>query len=76
MNTSNLLSLIDAEIAVLKQTRALLSTDAPAKPTRGRPKGSTNAPAKKKRNLSPEGRKRIIEGVKRRWAAKKKAAGK
>jgi hypothetical protein len=29
---------------------------------------------KKKRNLSPEGRKRIAEAVKRRWAAQKKAA--
>jgi hypothetical protein len=29
---------------------------------------------KKKRNLSPEGRKRIAEAVKRRWAAQRKAA--
>jgi hypothetical protein len=31
---------------------------------------------KKKRNLSPEGRKRIAEAVKKRWAAQKAAAGK
>ena len=30
-------------------------------------------PAKKKRNLSPEGRKRIADAVKKRWAAQKKA---
>jgi hypothetical protein len=33
-------------------------------------------PAKKKRNLSPEARKRIVEAVKKRWAAKKAAAAK
>jgi hypothetical protein len=32
--------------------------------------------AKKKRNLTPEGRKRIAEAVKRRWAEQKKAAAK
>jgi len=31
---------------------------------------------KKKRNISPEGRKRIAEAVKRRWAEAKKASGK
>ncbi len=31
---------------------------------------------KKKRNLSPEGRKRIAEAVKKRWAAQKAAAAK
>jgi len=29
---------------------------------------------KKKRNLSPEGRKRIAEAVKRRWEKQRKAA--
>jgi len=31
--------------------------------------------AKKKRNLSPEGRRRIAEAVKRRWAEQKKRTG-
>lgn len=31
---------------------------------------------KKKRNLSPEGRKRIAEAVKKRWAAQKTAEAK
>jgi hypothetical protein len=31
---------------------------------------------KKKRNLSPEGRKRIADAVKKRWAAQKAAEGK
>ena len=34
------------------------------------------AKKKKKRNLSPEGRKRIAEAVKKRWAAQKAAAAK
>jgi hypothetical protein len=60
-----------------------------SKPRRGRPKGSTNAaktvtvkavktvkPAKRKRNLSPEGRKRIAEAMKRRWVERRSAASK
>jgi hypothetical protein len=55
---------------------------------RGRPKGSKNVakaakavkvakPAKKtKRKLSPEGRKRIADAMKRRWAERRKEAGK
>jgi acyl-CoA reductase-like NAD-dependent aldehyde dehydrogenase len=58
---------------------------------RGRPKGSKNVttaakaakavkiakPAKAtKRKLSPEGRKRIAEAMKRRWAERRKEAGK
>ena len=79
MDTRNLLSLIDAEIATLKQARALIAgTETVAvteKRKPGRPKSvpAPVAPAKKKRNLSPEGRKRIQEAVKRRWAAAKKA---
>jgi hypothetical protein len=40
----------------------------------GRPKKSEGAPGKTKRKLSPEGRARIIAALKKRWAAKKKAA--
>ena len=60
-----------------------------SKPRRGRPKGSTNVgktvavkaiatpkPAKRKRNLSPEGRKRIADAMKRRWAEQRKDAPK
>jgi hypothetical protein len=68
MALSDILASIDREIGQLQQARALLSGAAapPAKRKAGRPK---------KRNLSPEGRKRIAEAVKRRWAAQKKAAG-
>lgn len=81
MKTTEILTQLDAEIAKLKQARTLLSgsNEHPIeiitrKP--GRPK-STAAPAptakKKMRNLSPEGRARIAEAVRRRWAAQKKA---
>jgi hypothetical protein len=70
----------------------LTGNAAPApRKTAGRPKKSASAPKKaatvasaaakpakkkKKRNLSPEGRKRIAEAVKKRWAAQKAAAAK
>ena len=66
----------------MQQVRALLSggTPQPAKKQAGRPKKvaaavapATAKPVKKRRKLSPEGRKRIVEALKRRWAATKKA---
>jgi hypothetical protein len=73
MGVSEILVQIDREIAQLQQARALLAgstTSASRKvaaPTAGKA-------AKKKRNLTPEGRKRIAEAVRRRWAEQKKAA--
>jgi hypothetical protein len=84
MAVSDILASIDREIAQLQQARAVLagSTAPVAKKKVGRPRkaaaeavSAAPKPAKKKkRNLSPEGRKRIAEAVKRRWAAQKKAA--
>jgi hypothetical protein len=83
MDVSRILSEIDAEIARLQQARAALSAigaSGTVAPRRGRPKGSTNkkAAAKpgRKRNLTPEGRKRIAEAMKRRWAERRSAATK
>ena len=77
MSLTGILAEIDNEIETLKRARALLSNEAVAKRGPGRPKGSVNVagpkPAKKKRNLSPEARKRIQDAVKLRWAAHKKA---
>jgi hypothetical protein len=82
MEIKQILAALDTEIARLHHAKALLSggTTAPsAKRGPGRPK-STSAPvvapkpAKKKRNLSPEGRARIAAAVKARWAKQKKAA--
>ena len=75
MQVSEILSEIDKEIARLQQVRSLLAGETP-KTRRGRQKSATSAPApaKKaaKRRLSPEGRKRIAEAMKRRWAERKK----
>ncbi len=85
MDVSKIVAEIDAKIASLQQARAALigldELNVIEKPRRGRPKGSTNAakavaktvakPAKRKRNLSPEGRKRIAEAMKRRWAERR-----
>ena len=81
MDVSKIVAEIDAKIASLQQARAVLvGLDADVsivtKPRRGRPKGSTKAakaaaavkPSKRKRNLTPEGRKRIADAMKRRWA--------
>ena len=73
MGVSEILAHIDREIAQLQQARALLSGSANLK------KGVLVAAAdkkagKKKRNLTPEGRKRIAEAVKRRWERQRKAS--
>ncbi len=88
MQVSRIVAEIDAQIAKLQQARALLSEagSATVKSGPGRPKGSRNvasakaAPAAKpasakpakKRKLSPEGRKRIADAMKRRWAERRK----
>lgn len=77
MDIKKILAEIDGEIARLQQVRAALSGigESTTGKKRGRPKGSTNAvkPGKrKKRNLSPEGRKRIADAMKRRWAERRK----
>ena len=81
MAISDILASIDYDIAQLRQARALLSGGAATAPKKaaGRPKkAAAVAPvatkSAKKRNLSSEGRKRIVEAVKKRWAAKKAAA--
>ncbi len=88
MEVSRILAEIDAQISKLQQARELLAPAAP-KATKGpgRPKGSKNAKktapapaaaavAPRKRKLSPEGRKRIAEAMKRRWAERRKQAAK
>jgi hypothetical protein len=67
-----ILAQIDLEIARLQQARALLaSTEITGK--RGQTARTVAKPTKKKRNLTPEGRARIAEAVKRRWAKQKVA---
>ncbi len=79
MEVSRILEEIDAQIAKLQQARELLSgTAAKTSKGRGRPKGSKNAKAAapRKRKISPEGRKRIAEAMRRRWAERRKLAAK
>ena len=82
MEVSEIIAQIDAQISKLQQARALLAGRPTAPVGRGRPKGSKNvtpvaAPTKKaKRKLSPEGRKRIADAMKRRWADRRKQIAK
>lgn len=74
---------IDEEISRLQQARALLTGEA-TKRGPGRPKASAtiSKPAKaakvgkRKRRLSPEGRKRIADAMRKRWAERKKQQAK
>ena len=81
MDVSHILSEIDAEIARLQQARtaltAIAGTGTVAAPRRGRPPKNAVAPeakastTRRKRNLTPEGRKRIADAMKRRWAERR-----
>jgi hypothetical protein len=82
MGLAEILASIDREIATLQRARTLLAVGTGGAKKRGRPsktaavvKALINKPAKKrkKRNLTPEGRKRIAEAQKRRWDARRKA---
>jgi hypothetical protein len=92
MAISEILASIDHDIAQLQKAKALLSGGAAPAPKKaaGRPKKVVAAPKKAaeaapaatkparkmKRILSPEGRQRIADAAKKRWAAKKAAAAK
>jgi hypothetical protein len=80
VEVTQIIAEIDAQIQKLQQARALLADAAqPARSGRGRPKGSTNgvtaSAGKRKRKLTPEGRKRIAEAMKKRWADRRKQVG-
>jgi hypothetical protein len=81
VEVSRIIAEIDAQISKLQQARNLLAgtTTPVVRSGRGRPKGSKktvaaaapSAPASK-RKLSPEGRKRIADAMKKRWAERRK----
>ena len=90
MEVSVIIAGIDDLIAKLQRARGILGTELPhevGKTHRGRPKGSKNADATqeplptadkvtaKKHKVSPEGRKRIADATRRRWAELRKTAG-
>ncbi len=85
MEVSRIVAEIDAQISKLQQARALLAGTPVARTGPGRPKGSKNSAAPvatpptktpRKRKLSPEGRKRIADAMKKRWADRRKQAAK
>jgi hypothetical protein len=86
VEVNRIIAEIDAQILKLQQARALLAattTTSAARISRGRPKGSRNAAASatpattpRKRKLSPEGRKRIADAMKKRWAERRKQTAK
>ena len=80
MSMSEILASVDREIALLKQVRVLLVGALDSTPSKKRSKTSKAAAkpakkvvAKKKRRLSPEGRKRIADAVRRRWEVQRKS---
>lgn len=86
MEVNSIIAEIDAQIQKLTEARRILQGVAASSPAvkagRGRPKGSKKSAAAStatktttgKRRLSPEGRKRIAEAMKRRWAERRKSA--
>ena len=68
MTSPDLLFLIDAEISRLEQARALIAEVARSQYT------VATAKPRKKRTLSPEALKRIVEAQRKRWAKLKKPA--
>lgn len=76
MEVNRIIAEIDAQISKLQQARALLAGTTTGHTGRGRPKGSKNGATStktpRKRKLSPEGRKRIADAMKKRWAERRK----
>jgi hypothetical protein len=70
MNTNEILSQIDTEIARLQQAKSLLSGTTT---TRQKPGPQIHMPVIIKRTMSPEGRARIAAAQKKRWAKTKKS---
>jgi hypothetical protein len=77
MAIDSILTQIDSEIARLQQARTLLSNLGTVATSAGRntAKAATAKPAKK-RKISAEGRKRIAEAQRKRWAAQRAKAKK
>lgn len=71
MSQTDLLSLIDSEIARIEQARNLLTGSGASK--RGR-KPATKTANKPKRTMSAAARKRIAAAQRKRWAAQKSTA--
>lgn len=72
MNTTEIITALDAELSRLTQARAILMGESQRKPAaRVTIMRDTSRP---KRVMSPEGRARIVAAQKLRWAKSRKAA--
>ncbi len=79
MEVKEIVAELDQEIARLQQARTLLAGGAAAKKTVPSKKSAGTvakvaASSPTKRKLTPEGRKRIAEAMKKRWAERRKLA--
>jgi hypothetical protein len=74
VNTQEIITALDAEIARLQHARSLITASAEPK-RRGRPAKSAPSavPAANRRKLSPEARKKIAAAQKKRWAKQRAA---
>lgn len=69
MEVSKIVAELDKEISRLKEARALLAGG----PSSRRGAGKTRSAVKpRKRTMTAEGRRRIAEAMKKRWAERKK----
>ncbi|HZB89056.1 MAG TPA: hypothetical protein VE291_10390 [Terracidiphilus sp.] len=76
MSIETILAEIDAEIARLTQVRSLLASTGKVGAKLAAVKAAKTPKTRKKRVLSPEARKRIADGQKKRWAAVRATARK
>lgn len=74
MEVKQIIAELDKQIANLREARALLAEETFAGTKRGAATGAARGTTK--RNLTPEGRKRISEALRRRWAERRKAVAK
>ena len=73
MQVSQIVREIDHEIARLQEARNLLAGGSGAAGNRAGKKASSR-PSSSGRKLSPEGRRKIAEAMKRRWMERRKQA--
>ena len=77
MHVNRIIQEIDAEITRLQQARALLlgGSSEPIKHSASSKPAASPKAGKKKRRLSPEGRKKIADAMRKRWAERRKQQG-
>jgi hypothetical protein len=78
MTRSEMVSVLDEEIERLEKVRELLrdTKDLAPKYERALARGAGKQPSQPARRMSPEGRRRIIEAQKRRWAKQREGGSK